>query len=346
MNHMVVMRVSPFAGLLAAVLFFPGMGLLLGEEATGPSESSHTVIPVVDPEDDNPVGSAEAASPSSMSKGKIDHENVPYDDHEATTFHFWAAKGDTPRPLVVFIHGGGWLRGQKQGGNSLVRSLLDDGISVASIGYRFAPEHPLPVPVYDAARAIQSLRSKATALNIDKDRIAAWGSSAGGATAMWLLFHDDLAVPDSMDPVLRESSRISAAVAGNGQTSIDPKFIEPLLGKYGIAHPMIHKSVGAEDLESALANYETYADLYRKFSAINHVSRGDPPLFMTYSREMILPPENSGDGIHHPLFGVKMQEACDAAGVECHLIIAGEASPQRYQDGREFLVDKLLGDSE
>ena len=76
--------------------------------------------------------------------------------------------------------------------------------------------------MHDAARAIQFIRSKATVWNIDKARIALTGGSAGACTSMWILCHDDVADPNSKDPVAQLSSRVTAAaVAGHYAELLD-----------------------------------------------------------------------------------------------------------------------------
>lgn len=270
-----------------------------------------------------------------------DEAEVAYGPHPENRLDFWKAGGSGPRPLVVFIHGGGWRGGKKDLQPAQVEPYLSKGISVASITYRFTPAHPLPAPVHDAARAIQYLRSRAGDWNIAKDRLAVTGGSAGACTSMWLLFHDDLADPRAGDPVLRESTRVRAAAAAAGQTSIDPKVIEPWLGPNVLKHAMIPNAVGEPTSEAALAHYERHAAHYREFSPINHVGSGDPALFMSYPADMTLPSKNAGHGIHHPVYGVKMKEACDAAGVECHLLIPGVSRPDVYPNATEFLLAKL-----
>ncbi len=66
---------------------------------------------------------------------------------------------------------------------------------------------------------------------------------------MWLLCHDDLANPDSDDPVERYSTRVTAAAVSSGQTSIDPKVIEPWLGANVLKHNMINMAVGEKTIE-------------------------------------------------------------------------------------------------
>lgn len=270
------------------------------------------------------------------------HAEVAYGPDESNVLDFWQAPGEGPRPLLVYIHGGGWVTGDKQRAPQHWLPYLERGISYAAINYRHTPDNPLPAPVLDAARAIQFLRSKADEWNIDKDRIALTGGSAGACTSMWLLLHDDLADPDADDPVLRESTRVTAAAVIAGQTSIDPPVIEPWLGPAVLEHRMIYMAVGEQTLEAALANYAQHRDLYVEYSPYNHVSADDPPLLMTYGGDMTLPSKNAGHGIHHAVYGVKLKEKADSVGMECHLLIPGASESEQYGGVDEFLMDKLL----
>ncbi len=159
---------------------------------------------------------------------------------------------------------------------------------------------------------------------------------------MWILLHDDLADPQAEDPVLRQSTRVTAAAVAGGQTSIDPKVIEPWLGPNVLKHNMINMAVGEKTIEGALENYEKYQALYQEFSPYNHLDGSDPPLLMTYGNNMKLPSENAGHGIHHPVFGVKMKEKAEQVGHECHLLIPGVSQSEKYADANAFLFDKLL----
>jgi acetyl esterase/lipase len=269
------------------------------------------------------------------------YADVSYGPHERNVLDFWKAEGQGPRPLLVYIHGGGWTGGDKKQPQDRFQPFLDKGISYAAVNYRLSGQAPLPAPVHDAARAIQFLRTKAGEWNIDTKRIALTGGSAGACTSMWILLHDDLADPQAKDPVLRESSRVAAAAVSAGQTSIDPKVIEGWLGPNVLKHRMINLAVGEPTIEGALANYEKHRGLYVEFSPYNHLDGKDPPLLMTYGGNMTLPSENAGHGIHHPVYGVKMKEKADRLGHECHLLIPG-VSQSQYANATEFLMAKLL----
>ena len=287
-------------------------------------------------------GSAQAQLASEQVEQPPTHADLPYGPDERQTLDFWTAAGDRPRPLVVIIHGGGWINGDKRLKRPPLAPFLESGISVAAINYRLAPSHPLPAPVHDAARAIQFLRWKGEALGIDPDRIGLIGTSAGACTSMWLLLHDDLADPTAADPVLRASTRVRAAAVSVGQTSIDPDVIESWLGPAVLDHPMIFSAVGESSMAEVRADADRHRAIYEEFSPINHVDGDDPPLFMACSAEMDLPARSSGHGIHHPLHGVKLKERSDAVGHECHLLVPGWSESKRFADGTVFLLDKLL----
>ena len=149
--------------------------------------------------------------------------DVPYGPHEKQKLDFYEAKSDKPTPVVFFIHGGGWLNGDKGGFNN-EKPYLNAGISVVSINYRLIPDAdklvpPVQGPLLDAARALQFARSKAAKWNLDKQRIGATGSSAGSCSALWLAFHPDLADAKSADPVARESTRLWCVAMGQAQES-------------------------------------------------------------------------------------------------------------------------------
>jgi len=268
--------------------------------------------------------------------------DLSYGPHAMNVLDFWKAEGDGPRPLLVYIHGGGWTGGDKKQPAERFLPYLEKGVSYAAINYRLSGEAALPAPVHDAARAIQFILLKAAEWNIDKTRIVLTGGSAGACTSMWILLHDDLADPNSDDPVLRESTRVTAAAVRAGQTSIDPKVIELWLGPNVLKHRMINMAVGEKTIEGALKNYEKYRGLYEEFSPYNHLTADDPPLLMTYGNNMKLPSEDAGHGIHHPVYGLKMKEKADRVGHETHLLIEGVSESGKFASAQDFVLAKLL----
>ena len=93
-------------------------------------------------------------------------------------------QGTGPFPLVVWIHGGGWMSGDKAvKPTDTQMSLLSRNIALASIEYRFSPEAVFPAQIYDVKAALRWLRAHARPYRLDPHRFAVWGASAGGHLA-------------------------------------------------------------------------------------------------------------------------------------------------------------------
>lgn len=93
-------------------------------------------------------------------------------------------------PVVVFIHGGGWVIGDLESHDSLCRSLANQsGASVVAIDYRRAPEYHFPVPLEDCLAALHYIRDHATDLCFDLTNAVIAGDSAGGNMATVLANH-------------------------------------------------------------------------------------------------------------------------------------------------------------
>jgi acetyl esterase/lipase len=89
-----------------------------------------------------------------------------------------------PRPLMIWIHGGGWSTGDKSAPPGM--GLLLRGYVVASINYRLSREAVFPAQIYDCKAAVRFLRAHAREFDIDPTRIGVWGCSAGGQLAALL----------------------------------------------------------------------------------------------------------------------------------------------------------------
>ena len=90
--------------------------------------------------------------------------------------------GDGPFPVIIMVHGGGFMFGDKADGGGLtgVDQLLAAGYAVASINYRLSGEAIYPAQIYDAKAAVRFLRANAETYHLDSDKFGAWGASAGG----------------------------------------------------------------------------------------------------------------------------------------------------------------------
>ena len=89
--------------------------------------------------------------------------------------------GEGPSPVLVFLHGGGWVRGSLDAYDGLCRRLTNGAdYVVVSVGYRRAPEHPFPAGLEDCYAATEWTVENAADIEGDPDRVAVGGDSAGG----------------------------------------------------------------------------------------------------------------------------------------------------------------------
>jgi acetyl esterase len=95
-----------------------------------------------------------------------------------------ADESDSPRPVLVYYHGGGWVLGTLDSIDGVCRRLARRGeCVVVSVDYRLAPEHPFPAAMEDAVAALRWTADNADAFGGDPDRLAVGGTSAGGNLA-------------------------------------------------------------------------------------------------------------------------------------------------------------------
>lgn len=93
-------------------------------------------------------------------------------------------KSDTPQPIILFIHGGGWTIGNIDCYDPVCRLLAQEtGLSLLSVGYRLAPEHKYPTSLNDCIEALEILGREPEKFNADPRRIIVVGDSAGGNMA-------------------------------------------------------------------------------------------------------------------------------------------------------------------
>ncbi len=280
--------------------------------------------------------------------------DVPYGPHPKQRIHFWKspkASAEKPAPLLFFVHGGGWQGGDRLSGlATMLPKLLEAGVSVASVEYRFIREGmdegidpPIEAPLSDAARALQTVRSKAAEWQFDKTRVAASGGSAGACTSLWLAFHDDMADPKSSDPVARESTRLLTAAVHGAQTTLDPVQMKEWIpnSRYGGHAFGFMPSPEKRDSQFAefLAARDRLLPVITRYSPYALASADDPPVYLHYKSPPALG-EPQSDPTHSANFGVKLKERLDGLGVPCELVYPGTPDV-RHPTAAEFLIDVL-----
>lgn len=273
------------------------------------------------------------------------HANVPYGDHEKQAFDIWQVEdAKSPTPLVVFIHGGGFRSGDKtKVSAAFIDKCLKAGVAFAAMNYRLSDIGPYPMMMEDCARGLQTIRHRALEWNLDPDKVACYGGSAGAGISLWLGFHEDLADPESEDPVSRQSTRISAVGTMNGQSTYDINvfrewFAAPDL-QPGPALPAFYGVTSEEDWNS-----DRVKALMVDASSITHLSKDDVPVYMIYSRPntTVTADTNSSIWVHHVKLGLNLQQAMQKLELEC-IVRGTDVIPEHdpYGSLEDFLIHKV-----
>jgi acetyl esterase/lipase len=128
-----------------------------------------------------------------------------------------------PWPALVYVHGGSWMHGDKSEAVMIASGMTSQGYLVVSLNYRLYPAGKFPNMIEDVKCGIRSLRAHATVYNLDPNRIAAMGPSAGGHLVSLLGTSDESAGWD-VGEYLDQSSRVQAVIAMAPVTDLSRKF--------------------------------------------------------------------------------------------------------------------------
>jgi hypothetical protein len=288
---------------------------------------------------------------SSQLDYKPTYENVAYGPYQRNILDFWKAESLTQTPLVIFIHGGGFHSGDKTQARSgsnldILKRCLENKVSFAAINYRFKETTRLDTIMLDIARALQFIRSKSVEWNIDKDRIASYGGSAGGGATIWLALNDDLADPNNPDLILRESTRLKVAGHLNSQATYDFKRWPEILN-------MPANEINAMVLNEPLTLYHIpdtswyqnpeIIELRKKLDMISMIDYTDPPVYFE-SLNPNVPPTTSGAIIHHPKHPIYLKEIYTSLGLE-HAIVLAETPQSERINMLDFFFKYLLNNN-
>jgi acetyl esterase/lipase len=203
-----------------------------------------------------------------------------------------------PTPAVLWIHGGGWERGDKNG-NSGAQLLAAEGFVTASLFYRLSGDSPFPADIEDCKCAIRYLRANASKYGIDPDRIGVAGASAGGHLAELVATADAGAGLEGNGGWEGVSSRVQAAVAYYG------------VSDFTVGAMQFQHHTGKVVIKLFRGTEKEHPELYRKASPIFYVSKDDPPLLLVHGQDDDLVPFNQSE---------RMAEAYRKAGLEVEFI--------------------------
>lgn len=184
----------------------------------------------------------------------------------------------TPRPAIIFIHGGGWVKGSRTDYAIYAQQFAEWGYVAATISYRFIDVAKFPGCVSDSKCAVRWLRANAERLGINPDQIAAAGGSGGAYLAMMLGYSSDVATFEGS--------------GGNPGTSSAVQAVIDLYGPTDLTAPVAQTHEGVVGLMGA--PYAEIPDRYRDASPLHHLDASDPPTFIIQGTlDSIVPSEQS-----------------------------------------------------
>jgi len=190
------------------------------------------------------------------------------------------AKGAGPFPVIVCVHGGGWRLGNKRDYHGWLPMLAEEGYVAVSVGYRLAPDHCFPCQIEDCKTAVRFLRANADKYKINKDRVGAFGYSAGGHLVSLMGLTDAKSGFEGKQHP-DESSRVQCVVDFFGPTDLAAWAKDD-----GVQRALLGPLMGGPYKEKA-------AD-HDKASPINHVTKDAPPFLIFHgAKDFIVPVDQS-----------------------------------------------------
>ena len=199
---------------------------------------------------------------------------------------------DYPVAGLIFIHGGGWKGGKREDYRYYGIKFAELGYVVASISYRLRDIALYPAAVEDAKCAVRWMRANAEEYQIDPDRIAVIGGSAGGHLSMMVGYSSDSPELEGEGGYGDVSSRVQAVVNLYGPVD--------LTTPYARSHDLVIRFIGNP--------YEQAADVYEQASPLSYVTNDDPATLILHGTIDDLVPISQAD---------TLAAALKQAGVPC-----------------------------
>lgn len=245
------------------------------------------------------------------------------------------SKPSGPLPVIIWLHGGGWSKGRKEGHSPAV-TLVDDGYAVASVDYRLTGVAPFPAQIEDCKAAVRWLRANASKYNLDPDRIGVWGFSAGGHLAALLGTSGGVKELEGNGDNMSYSSRVQAVCVVSGPGDLLQLYRDATGPSGAEMNPKVKPALEAligvpveENKTKAMAA-----------SPISYVSKDDPPFLIIQGENDVTVPVS----LTQSFFA-----ALEAAGVDATLEIAtgrghGVGGPKFQPMIKEFFDKHLRSD--
>jgi acetyl esterase/lipase len=175
---------------------------------------------------------------------------------------------DRERPVVVYIHGGGWKGGDKNGGARFLLPLVQAGYVGFSINYRLSGEAQFPAQIYDCKAAIRWVRKHAAEYGGDGTRVGVFGTSAGG----------------HLVALLGTSNGVKALEGSEGMTGVssDVQAVCDWFGPSDLAKPGMGDNPDGLVARLLGAKVKDAPELAAQASPVTYIDRTDPPFLIIH----------------------------------------------------------------
>jgi acetyl esterase/lipase len=187
---------------------------------------------------------------------EVDIADVEYLNHGKTPLlaRVFKPRGSGPLPIMIELHGGAWVRGNRFNGDEANEALAKNGVTVVALDFRVPPEAPYPASLADIHYGIRWAKTQAASWNGSPDKIGAMGTSSGAHLAMLLGMRPN----DSRYAALPQPAGAAAVDATLGCVILVSPVIDPL-GRYHYAKGLRDDCTPPEGMaERVVANHDEY----------------------------------------------------------------------------------------
>ena len=234
---------------------------------------------------------------------------------------------DTPQPVLVFTHGGFWVRGSKDTQLMALMPWLEMGFNVVNVGYRLGGQALAPAALVDTFCALRFVNANADEYNFDVDRIVTSGQSAGGHLALSAAMLNEAGF-DAACPA-GETPPVAAVVNWYGVTDVPDVIDGPNRSEIAAAW------FGDMDWSQAL-------ELAERLSPLNYVRDNLPPIITVQGDADRIVPYAEGVALHEALNGTNVKHQLITIPDGGHGRFTAQERISIYEGVQEFLREAGL----
>lgn len=252
-------------------------------------------------------------------------KNLTYgSDHERQALDLYLPSGTGPWPVIVWVHGGAFRMGSKEG--PLPAEYLEEGYAIASLNYRLSQHAIWPAQIVDCKSAVRWLRAHATEYRLDPERFVAWGTSAGGHLSAMLGVSGQVLTWDQ-GAHLEHSSGVQAVVDWFGPTD----FLQ--MDAHRLPTGLEHDPADSPESELVGGAIQEHPDLVAAANPITYVTGDAPPFLIIHGdRDPLVP--------HHQ--SVLLEAALRAAGVPVQFYTVPGGGHGGFTDPQVFILTQAF----